>query len=87
MSALKAVVSAWLPTREVRSIQDRDDRFDMFLGSFGEAVRHQIDCLRCCSSHGNTGSERLGLLVERQRCQVEAWWSRYHIGIYKSSSC
>jgi hypothetical protein len=62
VSALIAVVSARSPPHEVRSIQDRDERARVLLGSNGEADHHQIDCLRCCGSHGDRGLDRLDLL-------------------------
>jgi hypothetical protein len=62
MSAHIAIVSARSPTHEVRSIRDRDGRSDIFLVSIGEAVHHQIDCLRCCGSHEREDHDRLNLL-------------------------
>jgi hypothetical protein len=67
LSALITVVSARWPTHEERSVQDRDDRVNMLLGSIGEAVHHQIDCLRCCGSHGGQDSESFGF-VEQEVC-------------------
>lgn len=69
VSARIAVVSARCPTHEVRGIQDRDDCFNMLLGSVGEAVHHQINCLRCCSSHGGRQSCLFGF-VEREVTKV-----------------
>jgi hypothetical protein len=67
VSALIAVVSARSPPHEVRSIQDRDERAGVLLGSNGEADHHPIDCLRCCGSHGDRGLDRLDLLKGRQQ--------------------
>ena len=64
VSALIAVVSARSPPFEVRSIQDCDERTEVLLGSNGEADHHQIDCLKCCGSHGDRGSDRLDLLAK-----------------------
>lgn len=64
VSALIAVVSARSPPLEVRSIQDCDERTEVLLGSNGEADHHQIDCLKCCGSHDDRGSDRLDLLAK-----------------------
>jgi hypothetical protein len=39
----------------------------MLLGSIGEAVHHQINCLRCGGSHGGQDSESFGF-VEKEVC-------------------
>lgn len=67
VSALIAVVSARSPPLEVRSIQDCDERTGVPLGSNGEADHHQIDCLKCCSSHGDGAPDRSDLLQGRQQ--------------------
>lgn len=84
VSALIAVVSARSPPHEVRSIQDRDQRAGVLLGSNGEADHHQIDCLRCCGSHD--ARTRLFGFVEREATRAEivqacAWSSGYVRGI------
>jgi hypothetical protein len=65
MSAHIAVVSVRSPTHEVRSIQDHDDYFHVFLESIGEADHHRIGCLRCCASHGAGYSDCLHLFEGR----------------------
>ena len=72
VSALIAVVSARSPPLEVRSIQDCDERTEVLLGSNGEADHHQIDCLKCCDSHGDSSPDRLGLLAKFGVVQVFA---------------
>ena len=75
---LTAVVSVRLPPHEVRSIQDCSERTGVLFGSNGEADHHQIDCLRCCGSHGDRKLGRLDLLKGRQqgRCSKHTC-SRY----------
>ena len=67
LSACIAIVSARSPAREVRSIRDRNVRYNVFLESIGEAVHHQIDCLRCCGSHDGNDHNCLDLLKGRQQ--------------------